>query len=167
MSIGSNEQEPEASGVKDVSRSGVRLFSGARLRQFRERKKLSVDDLAGLSGVSRQAISTWETGRAQPTPGPLLRVAAALQTTVPDLVPIPSGEVTISDLRVRVGLTQGEAASGLGISATLLVDIERGRKPLNDSRVDALADLYQVPVDEIRSAWQRAIDTREARLKTL
>ncbi|WP_230595452.1 helix-turn-helix domain-containing protein [Rhodococcoides fascians] len=68
---------------------------------------------------------------------------------------------------MRVGLTQGEAASGLGISATLLVDIERGRKPLNDSRVDALADLYQVPVDEIRSAWQRAIDTREARLKTL
>ena len=91
MSIGSNEQESEASGVKDVSRSGVRLFSGARLRQFRERKKLSVDDLAGLSGVSRQAISTWETGRAKPTPGPLLRVAVALQTTVPDLVPIPSG----------------------------------------------------------------------------
>lgn len=150
-----------------MSRSGVRHFSGARLRQFRERRKLSVDDLAGLAGVSRQAISTWETGRAQPTPGPLSKVASALRTTVPDLVPIPSGEVAISDLRVRVGLTQGEAAKRLGISPTLLVDIERGRKPLNEARTAAIAALYNVSIDEVETTWQRAIDTREARLKAL
>lgn len=167
MSIGSTEPESETSGANKVSRSGVRHFSGARLKQFRERRKLSVDDLAGISGVSRQTISSWETGRSQPTPGPLVKVAAALRTTVADLVPIASSDVTISDLRVRVGLTQVEAAEKLSISATLLVDIERGRKPINGARVQAIADLYSVAADEVTDAWQRAIDTREARLKSL
>ncbi|OLT31616.1 XRE family transcriptional regulator [Rhodococcus sp. CUA-806] len=150
-----------------MSRSGVRHFSGARLRRLRERRGWSVDDLAGKAGVSRQAISTWETSKALPTPALLKKIASALQVAIEDLVLIPSSDIQIGDLRVRAGLTQAEAAAGLSVSATLIVDIERGRKPVNEDRLQAFAQLYGVESEEIREAWQRAIAARMARLKSL
>lgn len=150
-----------------MSRSGVRHFSGARLRRFRERRGWSVDDLAGKAGVSRQAISSWETSKALPTPALLKRISAALRVEIADLVPIPAGDVQISDLRVRAGLTQSEVAQALGVSGTLVVDIERGRKPVNKQRLASLADLYAVDPGDVAVAWGRAIDSRESRLKSL
>lgn len=150
-----------------MSRSGVRHFSGARLRRFRERRGWSVDDLAGKAGVSRQAISSWETSKALPTPALLKRIAAALQVEIEDLVPIPAGDVQISDLRVRSGLTQTEVAKALGISGTLVVDIERGRKRVNEDRLTSLANLYAVNPGDVAAAWSRAIESRKARLKSL
>lgn len=150
-----------------MSRSGVRHFSGARLRRLRERRGWSVDDLAGKADVSRQAISSWETAKALPTPALLKKIAAALQVSIEDLVPIPSGDVQLSDLRVRKGLTQTQVAKALGVSATLIVDIERGRKPVNDERLKFLAELYSVSSDDVKAAWGQAIASRTARLKSL
>ncbi|MET0135147.1 MAG: helix-turn-helix transcriptional regulator [Kibdelosporangium sp.] len=46
-------------------------FSGARLREGRERAGLTQKALAEKCGLSRFQISRWETGDAKPEPGSL------------------------------------------------------------------------------------------------
>jgi len=110
-----------------VARSGVRGFSGARLRRYRDGRGLTMDDLAAAAAVSPQAISAWETGRSAPTPHLLHRVVGILHITVADLVPIPQQRWRLQDLRVQAGMTQTAAAAALGISPTQLGRYEKGR----------------------------------------
>ncbi|WP_158171131.1 helix-turn-helix domain-containing protein [Rhodococcus sp. JT-3] len=146
-----------------VSRSAVRGFSAARLRRYRQARKATIEDLADAAGVSAQTVSAWETGRAAPTPELLAKVAAELRLTVADLVPIPSDQLGLSDLRVQAGMTQGRAAEALGISATLLGRIEKGRKEFDDARAQQLAELYGAAKALVSEAWQRDRDNRQAR----
>lgn len=60
---------------------------GARIRAQRVRCGLSQEQLAGQVGVSRQAVTKWETGRAAPGAAHLFRLAQALGTTVDLLLP--------------------------------------------------------------------------------
>ena len=46
-------------------------FSGAKLREWRERAGLTQQALAEKCGLSRFQISRWETGDAKPEPGSL------------------------------------------------------------------------------------------------
>jgi transcriptional regulator with XRE-family HTH domain len=46
-------------------------FSGARLREWRERAGLTQQALADKCGLSRFQISRWETGEAKPEPASL------------------------------------------------------------------------------------------------
>jgi transcriptional regulator with XRE-family HTH domain len=55
-----------------MARSPLGLpFSGARLREWRERAGLTQRELADKCGLSRSQISRWETGDAKPEPGSL------------------------------------------------------------------------------------------------
>ncbi|NMM90675.1 transcriptional regulator [Rhodococcus sp. SRB_17] len=146
-----------------VSRSAVRGFSAARLRRYRQARKATIEDLADAAGVAAQTVSAWETGRAAPTPELLAKVAAELRLTVADLVPIPSDELGLSDLRVQAGMTQAHAAADLGISATLLGRIEKGRKEYDDLRAQQLATLYGATKVLVSEAWQRDRENRQAR----
>jgi len=133
------------------------------LRRYRQARKATIEDLADAAGVSAQTVSAWETGRAAPTPELLAKVAAELRLTVADLVPIPSDQLGLSDLRVQAGMTQGRAAEALGISATLLGRIEKGRKEFDDARAQQLAELYGAAKALVSEAWQRDRDNRQAR----
>lgn len=48
------------------------------VKAYRERKKLSQRDLAGLVGVSQVTISEWEKGDKLPTGDRLLRLAKVI-----------------------------------------------------------------------------------------
>jgi len=124
-------------------------------------------DLADAAGVSEQTVSSWEIGRAAPTPPLLKRVASVLNVTVPDLAPIPDARLTLSDLRSQAGLTQADAATALGVSATVLGRIEKGRKLYDAERAALMADLYGVNIPKIREAWDRDIETRATRVRNL
>lgn len=54
-----------------------RKLLGQRLRCARERSNLSQGDAADALGVTRQAISSWETGRSTPSATQLGELAAA------------------------------------------------------------------------------------------
>jgi transcriptional regulator with XRE-family HTH domain len=149
----------------EVSRSAVRGFSATRLRRYRQARKATIEDLADAAGVSAQAVSAWETGRAAPTPELLAKVAAELRLTVADLVPIPTDQLGLSDLRVQAGLTQASAAQQLGVSATLLGRIEKGRKDYEDERADQLAELYGVTKELVTKAWELDRANMKARAK--
>ncbi len=148
-----------------MPRSGVRGFSPAALRRLRSSARLSLEDLGDLAGISPQAISTWETGRIRPSPGMLAAVAAALRVSVADLAPIPEGDLRLSDLRFQAGLTQADVAAALGVGSSRISDIDRGRRPVDDDTVAALAALYKVSPELLQVVWQRTVDARATRLQ--
>ena len=51
---------------------------GERIRQARQERGLTQDQLAGEVGVSRSAVAQWETGRAGQLTGNLARIADVL-----------------------------------------------------------------------------------------
>lgn len=55
---------------------------GERIRACRQRAGLSQEQLAALVGVSRQAVTKWETDQSAPSTGNLFRLAEIFDTTV-------------------------------------------------------------------------------------
>lgn len=152
-----------------MARSGVRGFRADRLRELRIRAGLSTDDLAARLGVSRQAVSTWETGRSTPPANKLRYIAEELDVSVNALIPIPESQLRLADLRALASLTQVDAANLLGISPTVLGDIERGAKRLgvNEARAELMADVYDTDLQVVRDAWARTERNRLKRARAL
>lgn len=149
-----------------MPRSGVRGFRADRLRELRVKAGLTPDDLSVRLGSSRQSVSHWETGRSTPAPPVLKQIANELDVSISVLVPIPDNRLRMGDLRVRAGLTQIQAAERLGISPTSLAEIEKGMKPVNDQRVSAIAELYNVETAQVVEVWERGRETRETRARS-
>lgn len=59
---------------------------GRRLRELREAAGLSQDQIAAIAGVSRNAVSQWESDRTRPATSRLALVARALDVAVEDLI---------------------------------------------------------------------------------
>jgi transcriptional regulator with XRE-family HTH domain len=64
---------------------------GPRLQQIRKRRKLTLDDLAVMSGVSRSMLSQIERGQTNPTFSTLWNLTRALGLDLSDLVKGHSG----------------------------------------------------------------------------
>lgn len=60
---------------------------GQRIRRWRLRRKLSQPALGRLVGVTRSAVSQWETGKHAPATENLMRMAEVFQCEVSDLTP--------------------------------------------------------------------------------
>lgn len=146
-----------------MPRSGVRGFRADKLRELRLKAGLSPDDLAARIGITRQSVSTWETGRSTPPPPTLGALAEALETSIAVLVPIPANKMRLGDLRVRAALTQVQVARRLGMSPTAYVEIEKGARMVREDRVDALAGVYGVDRAVVLDAWERSIVQRQTR----
>lgn len=152
-----------------MARSGVRGFRADRLRELRIRAGLSTDDLAARLGVSRQAVSTWETGRSTPPANKLRHIAEELDVSISALMPIPESQLRLADLRALSSLTQVEAAGLLDISPTVLSDIERGAKKLstNEARAELMSGVYEMDLQVVRDAWTRTERNRLRRARAL
>jgi len=59
---------------------------GKNLASMRKARKLSQEYIAEQLGVSRQAVSKWETGQTEPTTRNLVELARLFDVTVSDLV---------------------------------------------------------------------------------
>ena len=59
---------------------------GAKLKEIRKNEGLSQEQLADKIGVSRQAITKWETGRALPDMENMIILAEIFKTTLDELV---------------------------------------------------------------------------------
>ena len=65
---------------------------GEAIRRRREELRLSQEYVAERLGVSRQAVSKWETGQSEPTAGNLVQLAEVLEIGLSQLVdPYGSG----------------------------------------------------------------------------
>jgi transcriptional regulator with XRE-family HTH domain len=66
--------------------SGFFVFSGPRLREIRERKHISREQVAVAADLSYQMILLCERGDRSPSRAALLRLAAALEVHPSELV---------------------------------------------------------------------------------
>jgi len=64
----------------------MRRLVGRNVRRFRQRRGLTQEQFAEISGFSQQYISGLEQGRRNPTVITLFELAAALGTTPVDLL---------------------------------------------------------------------------------
>lgn len=72
---------------------------GQRLRFYRQQRQLSLDDLAGLTGVSKPMLGQIERGSSNPTVAILWKIAAGLQ--------IPFGSFLVRNPSIKI-LREGE-----------------------------------------------------------
>lgn len=140
-----------------MPRGGVSGFSPRALRRAMAQRDMQADELAANISVSRQAVSSWLTGATTPSPGSLRRMAEALEVSTETLTPFSAGSPRMADLRARLGHSQAVAAELLGISATTLSGIERGRRAFDDSLAARLAEVYDAGQDEIEESWNRTV----------
>ena len=73
---------------------------GTRIRDLRQARGLTQDQLAALCDVSRSAVAQWETDRAGQLRGNIHRIATALQTSITFLLEgnSPAGDLTADEL---------------------------------------------------------------------
>jgi transcriptional regulator with XRE-family HTH domain len=72
-----------------MTRDNVAGRLGANVRQLREARGLTQEQMAKLSGVPRATWANLESGAANPTLGVLYRVAMALQVPLEELIATP------------------------------------------------------------------------------
>jgi transcriptional regulator with XRE-family HTH domain len=75
---------------------------GARLKQARLARNLSLTALAGASGLSKGFLSQVETGATNPSLGSLQRLSSALQVSLSDLLAAEARPTTNPALRPRL-----------------------------------------------------------------
>lgn len=68
---------------------------GVRVRQVRQRRQWTLDELAAQAGVSRRMVVSVEQGTVNPSVGTLLRLSEALGIGLPELVEPPSQQPAI------------------------------------------------------------------------
>lgn len=61
-----------------------------RIREFREQRDLSTDEVAKVLGVDRTAVVKWETGASKPRIEKIVGLAKLLRCSVDDLLGLKS-----------------------------------------------------------------------------
>jgi len=75
--------------LMDESTAAMALAIGTRVRQERQSRRWTLDQLAEAAGVSRRMVVNVEQGAANPSVGTLLRISDALGIGLPALVEPP------------------------------------------------------------------------------
>lgn len=92
---------------------------GARVRDARIRRSLTLDQLAASAGVSRRMLVNVEQGSANPSVATLLRLAQALGLGLPELVEPPrAGDVAVSPAGSAPVLWRGDAGGTASLLAS-------------------------------------------------
>jgi transcriptional regulator with XRE-family HTH domain len=73
----------------DENTAALALAVGARVRQHRQSRGWTLDQLAEAAGVSRRMVVNVEQGAVNPSVGTLLRISDALGVGLPALVELP------------------------------------------------------------------------------
>ena len=74
------------SGNVRKEKSSIKKSLGEVLKQHREECKMTQEFVAESIGVSRQAVSKWETGASDPSTSNLLTLAKLFHTTAEELL---------------------------------------------------------------------------------
>jgi DNA-binding XRE family transcriptional regulator len=86
----SSAPEVQYGALMDESTAAMALAIGQRVRQERQSRRWTLDQLAGAAGVSRRMVVNVEQGAANPSVGTLLRIGDALGVGLPALVAPPA-----------------------------------------------------------------------------
>lgn len=147
---------------------------GARLRRLREQKGITLSELSRRSGVSLAHISEIERSRSTASLKTLEKLAAVLEVSPSSLLR-SSQEDTLGNklkrLREKMGLTQKELAQQIGISHSLIGQIETDRIQPSLATLSSLAEalgvstcyfLMEEEEEDLYLGYRLPADVREA-----
>lgn len=92
--------------------TGLSAALGARIRQARQERRWTLDQLADTAGVSRRVLVTMEQGGSNPSLGTLLRISDALGVGLPALVEPPQQPDAIQVTRAGKGAVLWSSDAG-------------------------------------------------------
>lgn len=78
-----------SNSLGDESTAALALAIGARVRQERQQREWTLDDLSAVAGISRRMLVNVEKGAVNPSVGTLLKLSDALGVGLPALVEPP------------------------------------------------------------------------------
>ncbi|MGB9662081.1 MAG: helix-turn-helix domain-containing protein [Moorellaceae bacterium] len=143
---------------------------GSTIRNFREEKGYSLEELARKSQISPSYLSEIERGRKRPSLKTLDKICSALNLPREALIP-PETEITLGHrirlLRQEKGLSLKELSDQAEISFTYLSEIERGAIHPAADTLGKIASALGVPLSLLLSDtenWigERLKETRES-----
>ena len=126
------------------------LFAAAR-----QARSLSRGELGRLSDTTGVTIGRWEDGPNSPQIDKLARATAALGIEMSDVIVVDPEQRFLSYWRHMKGWTQYQLADETGLSKTLVEQIERGERHLDDRVQAKLAAALGISEDEVRDAHAR------------
>ena len=80
---------------------------GKNIKRYRENKKMTQDDLAAKLGVTRQAISNWETEKTQPDIETLQKISQILEVSIEEMIYEEKRQTTIINNNIFKNVTKG------------------------------------------------------------
>ena len=92
---------------------------GKNIKRFREKKKITQEEMAQALFITRQAVSNWENGKTEPDIDTMQKIADFLNITMEELI---YGEKKKGDIYIQTGACKGSKV-GLGIGVALAVVI--------------------------------------------
>lgn len=109
-----------------------KIFRGDRLREIRERRNLTQDDLNNRLGFGGTQVYRYETGKADPSPEVLVRLARELEVTTDwllGLVDAPGEHLQEEDLapderKLLSAFRRGDWREGMKIFSQAETDVE-------------------------------------------
>lgn len=146
-------------GEKIEKESGeyISNSAGRKLRQVREEMGLTLVECGKKAGISYTHISEIERGNVCPSLKTLEKLANALEKPLSFFLkgdtPVTLGE-RLRKLREAQGLTQVKLAAQVGISDSLIAQVETGKVQPSLNTLEKLADTFGVSVDYFLSKPQ-------------
>lgn len=128
--------------------------AGAALKRRREARGLSQDEVAAALGVSRSAVSHWETDRERPTAEEAAQLEELLGAARADGATLAGW---LARARRAKGLTQEELAERTGLDAARVAALEVGKvlHPRRRTVKRLEAELGEAPKKALRRAQAR------------
>ena len=99
----------------DQDTADLAMAIGARVRQVRQSRRWTLDQLAEVAGVSRRMVVNVEQGAANPSVGTLLRISDALGVGLPSLVEQPQPKPVKVTRRGEGAVLWSGEAGGRGV----------------------------------------------------
>lgn len=132
------------------------MYLAQNLKYLREQKGLSQKDFSEDMGLSRAAVSNWETGERKPDIEMIIRLAEYFGITLDELVlkdlrpPIPLYATNFRYLRTKHSMTQENMADLLGYRGKQGYGaIETGKSKVSVDDLEKLADFFGVTLDQM------------------
>lgn len=134
----------------------VRGFDRGQFALLRNEKGWSFQKLHQISGIHASQLSRYESGAKVPSPESLQRLARAFEVRPEELTSIAAGERTLGDLRELAGFSQLGLAKHLGLTLSVLRELEQATGDLTAQFASELSEALGVGLEEVREAYQRS-----------